>query len=398
MLRLINILLAISTVFAHSAGVFTCTDAPNHGSWSAVNPYSIYLNDTDHASETTSWMAGRNYTVSLVSNNLRIPFKGYVMSGFIGNTTPLFTSSIRTGILTPITPGMAIMTSCPGGVTHTNGLVNKTLVTAKWTTPISGTGTITFHATVVSYHDGFNYKITSVPILEETSGIGITSPSSSPAISPSNTETPTPSKTGTPTPTSTPTGTGTPTPSPTGTPTSTITPTNSLSLGATPSKTPTISKTSSVTSSISHSNSPTPSKTPTGTPTGTPTPTASLSAFSSPSVTPTETPTPSKTASKSPYPLEAQAAIAAASATVLPGYVLNDIIGVFVATLVISCLSMWIYYNPVLREKFITKFLTKRKKLNKGVASWRKEVINKEMNNTKPIILIENPVTNIETK
>ena len=241
---------------------------------------------------TTSYSPGQAYSVQLHSTGTTT-FRGYILSGFATSGTPNYGSTARAGTIRPVTSGMITQASCSGGVTQSDGSVDKTTVSGTWSSPTkSGTGTIQLFAIVITTKNGNNYRISSPLLVESTIGnvssmyttslttspttSPITGPTTSPTASP--TTGPTASPTTSPTPTSTIRRTQTSTPSITQS--QTIVPIG-ISQSGTPSITPSpsTSDTPSITPSPSTSDTPSTS------------PTCSVTPFGTPIPSPSETPT-----------------------------------------------------------------------------------------------------------
>ena len=245
----------------------SCTNTPNHGTMGTNGPFAIAITDTNGLT-TSSYIAGGTYNIQLYSTG-STKFRGYIMAGFASSGTPSYSSTKRAGTMTPVSANMVVQTSCSGGVTQTDGSVDKTSVVSSWSAPtIAGTGSVVIYSVLTVTKNGKNYRIASFPLSETVGSTGSDTPTTSPTTSQS------PSRTRTSSVSRSPTATITPTPSPsfsqTNLPpgasqssTSTISdsPTPSISESASLSESPSISE--SLSSSVSISESAQPSQEPT---------------------------------------------------------------------------------------------------------------------------------------
>jgi hypothetical protein len=290
-------LAGIYSAQSYSAGYMSCSNSVSHGTMSTNGPFAISIADPS-GKALTAYSAGQSYTFQLHSTGTAT-FRGYILAGFASSGTPNYGSTPRVGTISPVSSGMIAQTSCSGGVTQSDGSVDKISVGGTWSAPSKpGTGTVQLFAIVITTKNGNNYRISSPLMLESTSSTG--------GVNSTSTSSPTPSSTPSTTssPTSSTTSTSSTTPSPTSAPsrTSTKTPSSTMILpGASQSPTSSITPSSSITtsSSSSSSSSGTPSSSLSDTSSGTPSGTPSSSLSDTSSDTPSDTSSCSTTASAS---------------------------------------------------------------------------------------------------
>ena len=315
-------LLAAREAAGHAAGsnYGSCVSLAGHGTNNAApGAFTVTVADsTAGGAIVTTWTAGHSYRVTLAGGN----FRGFQAAAFVGAAAPSAFSAAKAGAMAPAAGDVGIVATseCAGTVTQTDGGTTKTTRTWTWTPPAAGTGAVTLWTIVVVTKNGANYRVFTT-LQEAAAGVSPTA-SMTPSLSATLSLTPTPSQTvpaasasSSPTtsfvavPSSSSSPTPTPTPSPTSTisttPSGTVTPTASLSGGASvssaasasPTPSPTASPTATVSTVASVSASATP--TPSGSPTSTATPSGSRTVTGSPtaSVSPTSAPTPSPSAS-----------------------------------------------------------------------------------------------------
>ena len=284
-MRLLVLFASLLSVFGYSAGVDTCMNAPNHGSWGTGTPFTLQLLSGNKT--VTAYTPHTNYSLTLTGNNA---FRGYITTSGVGSDF-VSASSQALGVwhLDKTDPNVRMMTSC-AGITQTSG-GSKRQAKALWTSPASGL--VTFHSVITVSQNGNNYRASlSVPLAVQNASV--------PSFIPSITTSVTATKSVTPTKTSS--ASEWKSSSATRSKTMSISVSGSVGTSSTSSSTITESMTASMTASSSitssATNSPpiTPTESPDGTESTTPLPTVSSS------ITPSQsgTQTPNATANETP--------------------------------------------------------------------------------------------------
>ena len=281
-MRLLVLFASLLSVFGHSAGVDTCMNAPNHGSWGTGTPFNLQLLSGNQT--VTSYIPHSNYSLVLSGNTA---FRGFITTA--GNKTGLFTdvSSQPLGNLhmDPTDLNVRVMTSCPGLTQVSNSA--KRQVKAIWTAPSSGN--VTFSSIIVVTQNGNNYRASLV--VQQSNQSHSATPSTLPSIINSVSRSATTSVS----PMITVSSTASERKSSSETRSATMSISVSASIGLSSTSSHTITESSTITPAFSE--------------TMTASSSITLSATNSPPITPTETPdgtptqTPDETHSGSPTPI-----------------------------------------------------------------------------------------------
>ena len=298
-MRLLVLFASLLSVFGYSAGVDTCMNGVNHGSWGAGTPFTLQLLSGNQT--VTAYTPHTNYSLTLTGNSA---FRGYITTSGVGSDF-VSASSQALGVwhLDTTDKNVRMMRSC-AGITQVSG-GSKRQAKALWTAPESGL--VTFHSIITVSQNGNNYRASLVVPLA-TQNVSV------PSFMPSITTSVTTTKSVTPTKTSS--ASEWKSSSATRSKTMSISVSGSVGTSSTSSSTITESMTESITASSSitpsTTNSPpiTPTESPDGTESTTPLPsvTSSITPSQMGTQSGSQTQTPNATANETPVPVVGGAA------------------------------------------------------------------------------------------
>jgi len=152
-MRLLVILASLLSVFGYSAGVDTCMNAANHGSWGTGTPFTLQLLSGN--TTVTSYTPNANYSLLLSGTT----FKGYITTSGVGSDF-VSSSSQALGVwhLDKTDTNVRKMISC-AGITQVSGS-SKKQAKAIWTAPANGL--VTFNSIITVSQNGNNYRASLV--------------------------------------------------------------------------------------------------------------------------------------------------------------------------------------------------------------------------------------------
>lgn len=165
-----------------------------HGTYvtdAAPGPYAITVTDSD-GNAVATWSPGATYTVKLAAAADAGTLQGFVIAPFASSAAPSSFGATKAGILLPLDAQSRDMGFCDGGCTHTNSAL-KSSVRFQWTTPATGSSSVTIFAHVVECRycngDGLNHRVAlTLPIAADSAAASSpvpaasVSPSTSPAV------------------------------------------------------------------------------------------------------------------------------------------------------------------------------------------------------------------------
>ena len=183
-MKLLVLFASLLSVFGYSAGVDTCMNSPNHGSWGAGTPFNLQLLSGNKT--VTAYTPHTNYSLVLSGNT---GFRGYITTSGVGSDF-VSSSSQALGVwhLDTTDKNVRMMRSC-AGITQVSG-GSKRQAKALWTSPASGL--VTFNSIITVSQNGNNYRASlAVPLATQNTSIPSFIPSMTTSVTTTKSVTPT---------------------------------------------------------------------------------------------------------------------------------------------------------------------------------------------------------------
>ena len=143
-------------VTSYSAGYLSCINWATHGTnQQGQGTYTISMNNSVTNTLVTEWSPSNTYIVSLHGSN----YRGIIVAPFFTSNKQF--SDPKAGSFSVIRGDntLKLMTSCTGGLSHTNAN-GKTTSRWLWTPPHNSTGPVTIFAVLSITQNGNNFQVT----------------------------------------------------------------------------------------------------------------------------------------------------------------------------------------------------------------------------------------------